>query len=95
MSIYCYITENKYYDNDTLILGFMSSLNHHWDSDCFYSIYCDDETEKAFNNKFNQIYDSLKQFDNLLLMNGDNLNMEYDINNEDIDKITSFIRMKF
>ena len=92
MSIYCYITAND--ENETLILGFMSSLNHSWDNECFYSIDCDSDTEKGFDDKFHEIYESLKIF-NIGLVNGDNLNMEYNVNKNDIKKVKSYLRVKF
>ena len=97
MSIYCYVSTNKYFndgENETLILGFMSSLNHCWDDECFYSIFCDSDTEKSFDDKFQKIRESLKFF-NIDLANGDNLNMEYEVDKNDIEKIKKHIRAKF
>ena len=98
MSIYCYVSPNKYYSNDeTLILGFMSSLNHQWDNECFYTIYCRSSTEKSFHDKIykiDKIDESLKDF-NIHLLNGDNLNMEYEVNKNEIETIKNYIRSKF
>lgn len=97
MSIYCYITENKYFydeDKDTLILGFMSSLNHSWDDECFYTINCNSSTEKGFHDKFEKIKESLKDF-YIDLANGDNLNMEYIVDKDDVEILKNYIRTKF